>query len=184
MKLVLSTLVLLSLVACTTEENTIEPVPSEENTEVEEFTREELVQAQLLKLNDRVIQEPLDKPLEASFFEEDFMLVHVFSKNKEIEEIPLLFGVTEGEVEITRIALKEGRSSLEIDGTMVSGSSDFVVTTETLNGINQSFADDVLTLTIEMKNVDEYSFEFTQTADGILTDEDGNEFRALSGSLD
>lgn len=184
MKLLVSVLILLSLSACIDEERASEPEAPEENVESEEFTREEIVQSQLLALTDRTIQEPLDEPLETSFFEEDFMLVHVASTNEEAEEIPLIYGVTDGEVEVTRIAPKDGKLPAKVDGTIVTGSSDFEMDTATMKVIERNFSDNLLTLIIQTMNLEEVPLEFTQTDAGIFVDQAENEFRALSGSLD
>lgn len=184
MKLLFNVLLLFLLTGCTIEDNTIEPISPEENIETEEFSRSEMVQAQLPKLMDRTIQEPLDKPLAAVFFEEDFMLVNVLMTEKEVEDHPLLFALTDGEAEITIVFPKEGRSPVEIDDVIISGDSDFEVNTSKFKVIERSFSDDVLKITVQTMNLAEFSFEFTQTSAGIFVDEDGNEFRALSGSLD
>lgn len=184
MKLLFSVVVLLSLTACASEEKAEEPVVLQENVEANEFTREEMVEAQLPRLKKRSTQEKLNRPLGASFFEESFMLVNLSPTDEETSSLPLLFAVTEGEVEITQVLPKEGLSPNEIEGTLISENSDFEVDTVVLKVIQQSFSANVLTLVVQSVNATEIPIEFTQVANGIFVDEAGNEYRALSGVLE
>lgn len=184
MKVLFSLLILLLLNGCTSQENVEELVVLEENLKANEFTREEMIEAQLPRLKDRTLKEKLLRPLSASFFEKSFMLVNIGPTDAEISNLPLLFTVTNGEVEITQILPKEGSSPKAIEGTLISTDSDYEVASTTSKVIDQVFSGNVLTITLQTIDLVEASFEFIQISNGIFIDQEGNEYRALTGVLE
>lgn len=184
MKLLLSFLLFLSLTACVEQDNPEESGVLDENIETDEFTREEMVEAQLPRLKKRTNRERLIRPLRAAFFEKSYLLVNMKPTAEQTADLPLLFAVTEDEVELTRVLLKEGRSSIEVEGTLISEDPNFEVDTTTLKIIEQTFSNNLLTLVIQTKDATELAIEFIQVANGMFVDVAGNEYRALSGVLE
>lgn len=182
--LLFSLFLLISLSACISEENVEEPSVLDESLEANEFTREEMVETQIPRLKKRSTREKLNRPLAAPFFEESFMLVNIAPTEQKTNQLPLLFALTEGKVEITQILPIERESAIEIEGTSIAQNSNYKVKSTSLRVINQEYSGNVLAITIETKDLEEVSFEFVQISNGIFTDKAGNEYRALSGVLE